>query len=92
MNKLVEYIASSIRYATKETGLQDWSDFIIIVNEFEMEGKEQILGMSVYTLPMRIFTNYTFALAYPWDIDDIREKALKSIVEYQELYTIENFV
>jgi hypothetical protein len=85
MNSLVEYIASAVRFATEETGLRDWSGFIILVNEFEVDGKDEILGMPVHLLPMRVL-NYTFAMAYPWDIDRTREKALLSIVEYQEIY------
>ena len=91
MSKLVEYVAASVRYATKETGLRDWSDFSVVVNEFELEGKQEIIGMPVLIIPMRAFSGYSFCLAYPWDIDETREKALKAILEFQELYTIDNF-
>ena len=91
MNKLVEYVAASIRYATKETGLRDWSDFSVVVNEFELDGKQEIIGMPVLIVPMRAFSGYSFSLAYPWDIDTTREKALKAVLEFQELYTIDNF-
>lgn len=91
MNKLVEYVAAAIRYATKETGLRDWSDFSVIVNEFELQGKNEIIGMPVLIVPMMAFSGYSFCLAYPWDIDQRREKALKSVLEFQEIYTIDNF-
>jgi hypothetical protein len=91
MNKLVEYVAASVRYATIETGLKDWSGFSVIVNEFELEGKQEIIGMPVLVIPMRAFSSYTFCLVYPWDIDNIRENALKAVLEFQELYTIDNF-
>jgi len=89
MSKLVEYVAASVRYATKETGLRDWSDFSVVVNEFELEGKQEIIGMPVLIIPMRAFSAYEFCLAYPWGIDATREKALKAILEFQELYTME---
>ena len=90
MSKLVEYMSASIRYATMETGLKDWSDFSVIVNEFELEGKQEIMGMPVLIVPMRAFSGYSFCLAYPWDIDATREKALKAVLEFQELYTIDS--
>ena len=91
MNRLVEYVASAVRYAMIETGLKDWSGFIVIVNEFELNRKQEIIGMPVMVMPMKAFSGYTFSLAYPWDIDEKREKALKVILEYQELYTIDDF-
>ena len=91
MSKLVEYVAASIRYATKETGLRDWSDFSVVVNEFELEGKQEIIGMPVLIIPMRAFSQYSFCLAYPWDSDETREKALRAVLEFQELYTIDSF-
>ena len=91
MNRLVEYVAAAIRFATKETGLKDWSNFSVIVNEFELDGKQEIIGMPVLIVPMRAFSGYSFCLAYPLDIDQIREKALMSVLEFQELYIIDNF-
>ncbi len=89
MNKLVEYIAGAIRFATEGTGLRDWSDFIILVNEYENDGKECILGMPVYVVPLMAI-QYNFVLAYRWDIDRLRQKALLSVLEYQSIYTIED--
>lgn len=91
MNKLIEYIAGAIRYASEETGLKDFSDFIIVLNDLEEEGKDYIMNMPVYVLPMRAMS-YTFVLAYPWDIDCQRQRAMKAIIEYQELYDIEDIV
>ena len=90
MSNLVEYVAAAIRYATQETGLRDWSYFSVVVNEFELEGKQEIIGMPVLIVPMRAFSHYSFCLGYPWDIDAKREKALKAVLEFQELYTIDN--
>jgi hypothetical protein len=90
MTKLIEYVAAAVRYATIETGLKDWSNFSVIVNEFEL-GEKEIIGMPVLIAPMRAFSGYTFCLIYPWGIDNIREKALKKVLEFQELYTIDNF-
>ena len=88
INNLVEYVSDAIRFATKETGLKDWEGFIILVNEFELEGKETITDIPVYVLPMKAAGGYTFSMAYPWDIDNQREKALKAVLEYQDLYKL----
>ena len=89
MNELSEYIWDAIRYATEETGLKDWSDFIVLVNEFEMNGRNEIWGMPVYVVPSRVMYDYTFALSYLWDIDMIRSRAMNAILEYQELHEME---
>ena len=88
INNLVEYVSDAIRFATQETGLKDWDGFIILVNEFELEGKETITGIPVYVLPMKASGGYFFSMAYPWDIDSQREKALKAVLEYQDLYKL----
>ena len=90
MNELVEYVAAAVRYATTETGLKDWSGFSVIVDEFKLEGKQEIIGMPVLIVPMRAL-GYSFCLAYPWDIDETREKALKAVLEFQELYALDYF-
>lgn len=81
---LRKYIASAMRYATAETGFSDWNDFIIIVNDYEIEVEQTILGMNVYVVPSSASHNYRFIMAYSSDIDIKRARALRSILEYQE--------
>lgn len=80
--KLETQISNALQYATDMTGLSDWSNFIIVVNEFELEVAAQLCGLPVYVIPMRTL-GYAFTLAYPYDVDEHRQDAMCAVLEYQ---------
>ena len=80
----VEYIAAAIRFASQESGLKDFDGFFLIVSEFEFDGRDTILGLPV--LIGAGLLEYNYLLAYPWDCNQQRLKAMREFKEYQSIY------
>ena len=71
---------------TTESGLKDFSDFIILCSEFELNMSEEIIGFPVYVVSG--FLENDFVLSYKYDCDSVRFKAMKAFKEFQELYSL----
>ncbi|MCK5600690.1 hypothetical protein KAR91_02405 [Candidatus Pacearchaeota archaeon] len=82
----VVYIAAATRFATAETGLKDFSDFILLVSEFEMDMGSEIIGFPVYVVSG--FPENNYILSYRYDCDSIRFRAMRAFKEFQELYSL----
>lgn len=82
----IEYIAAAIRYTTQESGLKDFSGFIILASEYELNMSDELLGFPVYVVSG--FLQNSFILSYRYDCDSVRFKAMKVFIEFQELYNI----
>ena len=82
-----EYIASAMRYAQENVGEQvDFSNCIILLPKHTSDGRDKILGLPVYIVDS---LSSDFDIAFPYDSDSAKEKALVYIREYKELYPME---
>jgi hypothetical protein len=79
-----EYIAEAMRYAQENVGEQvDFSNSIILLPKHTSDGRDKILGLPVYIVDS---LSSDFDIAFPYDSDSAKEKALVYIREYKELY------
>ena len=88
-SKMARYIASAIRYATKETGVEWPEDTILVTQSYnELSEIDEIIGMKIYVMNMP--SCYDLFVAFK--SDNVSKYDLqKSFLEYIEMYSEDNF-
>ena len=85
-SKLADYIASAIRFASKETGLEWPEETILVAKSYEeLAELNEIIGMKIYIMNMP--SAYSFFVAFP--AENIGSALLqKAFLEYLDLYDL----